>query len=92
MAEFVYIGTEPRVFPQIRAGVGSADHPAQENDVVRIPGVPTMGDAMNADLVPHDEDTRRRVELIRDQVRIADSRQFSADATEVPARSKKGRG
>jgi len=32
---------------------------------------------MNADLVSHDADTRRQVELIREQVRIADARDFA---------------
>jgi hypothetical protein len=74
MATFMFVGDEERTF---ETGIGRAPATVAGGVLLYIEGQVQMRHAMNADLVPHDADTRRQVELIREQVRIADARDFA---------------
>jgi hypothetical protein len=77
VAHFKYVGVGPKGEAQERtfdAGIGHALVTVRTGDTLEIAGPAQMHHAMNVDLQPGDDATRRRVEFLREQVRIADSR------------------
>jgi len=81
MATFKYVGEGPKGEAQERTfdgGFGRTAVTVSTGDVLYVAGPVGMQYAMNADLEPHDADTRRQVELLREQIRIADVRDYAA--------------
>lgn len=74
MAEFKYVGEEERTFD---GGFGRGSVTVATGDVFHFAG-PVGFVHLSGDLEPADADTKRQVDLLRDQTRIADARDSAA--------------
>lgn len=74
MAEFKYVGEDERTFD---GGFGRGEVTVAPGDVFHFAG-PVGMLHLTPDLEPADADTRRQVDLLAEQVRIADARDSAA--------------